>query len=207
MADGLDDQQDACGEARHPVAAHAVAHDRDRHHAQSCAGQPLHQPQHQQHAVIADQSAGERDHDIGHEADREHRAAPEPVGKRAGEERSDPRTEEIGANHQLAFIARRTQFIRHHAKRRQHRIDPERLQTHQQRHQHNQLALPDWGGGVGLRLWRRGGGRGHCACALGQKGAQGKRSLLHCGISRLRSLCGQRRMRLDCHHGPASGQR
>jgi len=119
------------------VTPHPVAHDRGGHYAKAGTGNPLHQSQRQQGLEVLHDRTGERQADIGDDADEQHRSPPEAIGKGAGEEGADPCPQEIGADDILPVIPVCTQIIRHQTQRRQHRIDAEGLQAHQRSHQHD----------------------------------------------------------------------
>ena len=155
LADGRRDQRHGeedhhyqAHQAGHAVAADPVAHNRRRHHAQPGAEQPLHQSQADQPLETRCDRTGRRENDIDDQAECQHGPPSEAVGKGAGEERPDPGAEEIGPDHELALIAASAEFIGNRSKRGQHRVDAESLQAHQQCHQHDQLALAQFVGGV-----------------------------------------------------------
>jgi hypothetical protein len=143
-ANGDEHRADQAHQPRHPVALVAVADDRVGHHHQPGREHALHRAQHQQHREILDQRDQHRQHRVGRERQHQQRPASEPVGEGAGHQAADPARQQVDRDHQLAPVAfLGAELARHVVERRQHAVDGQRVEAHQQRDHHHQLALAD----------------------------------------------------------------
>ena len=172
---------------RHAIALITVADDRRRQHRQPRRGQPQQRPRDQQRIETGDQRGGQRQYDIARDAAHHHRPPPKAIRQRAGDQRADPGKDQEQPHHQLPLIgAGRTEIMRNPRQRGQHRIDRQRLERLQHRHQADEFARANFpgarvgggfGGGLGSERFH---GRAHGRWRRGRpedrlRGGEGKR--------------------------------
>ena len=141
----------------HAPPAVDVAHHRDGDHPRRGVGDALQHAGGQQVLEAAGEQAADRGERVDREPDEQHRLAPEPVRQRSVRQLADGEADDVAGHHELHPVrVGQPELVADHRQRRQHDVDRQRGQRHQQRHHRDEL-------GEARRRPRRGGGvdRGH----------------------------------------------
>ncbi len=124
----------------HAAAAVDVADHRDGDDARGGVGEALQAAGGEESLEAAGDDAEERGDGVDGEADDQHRLAPEDVGERPLEELADGEADDVARHHELLAVGvGDTEVCAHVGQRRQHDVDRQSGQRHQQRHHRDEL--------------------------------------------------------------------